>query len=113
MKTQYQNLNQNLDILQKQTKKENKIPRQHTQFHDRTVNLTNIELMQEEIRLLKKGMQHSIERPLNKYWTTLIKETEHAIRKLHSKIQEPYRILAAKKLKRTKEADCQQIITAK
>jgi len=69
--------------------------------------------MQEEIWLLNKGMQHSIERLLNKYWTTLIKETEHAIRKLHSKIQEPYRILAAKKIKQTKKAECQQNITAK
>ena len=113
MKTQYQNLNQKLDKLQKQTKKENKIPHQHTQFHDRTANLTNIELTQEEIRLLNKGMQHSIERPLNKYWTTLIMETEQAIRKLHSKIQKPYRILAAKNLKQIKKAECQQNTAAK
>jgi len=58
-------------------------------------------------------MEHSIERPLNKYWTTLITETEQAIRKLHSKIQEPYRILAAKKVKQIKKAECQQNITAK
>jgi len=61
MKTQYQNLNKKLDKLQTQTKKENKIPHQHTQFYDRTVNLTNTELTQEETRLLNKGMQHSIE----------------------------------------------------
>ena len=44
---------------------------------------------------------------------TLITETEQAIRKLHSKIQEPYRILAAKKLKQIKKAECQQNTTAK
>ena len=113
MKTQYQNLNQKLYKLQKQTNKENKIPHQHTQFHDRTANLTNIEPTQEETMLLNKGMQHSIERPLNTYWTTLITETEQAIRKLHSKIQESYRILAAKKLKQIKKAECQQNTTAK
>ena len=109
MKTQYQNLNLKLDKLQKQTKKENKVPYQHTQFHDRTVNLTNIKLTQEETRLLNKGMQHSIETPLNTYWTTLITETEQEIRKLHSKIQEPYRILAAKKLKQIKKLNVNRI----
>ena len=42
-----------------------------------------------------------------------ITETEQAIRKLHSKIQEPYRILAGKKLKQIKTVECQQNTTAK
>jgi len=34
--------------------KENKIPHQHTQFHDRTVNLLNMVLTQEETFLHNK-----------------------------------------------------------
>jgi hypothetical protein len=67
---------------------------QYTQFYTRTVNLTNIRFSQEEIALLNKGLQHSIEKPPKKYWTNLIMETEQAIRKLDSKMQGPYRILA-------------------
>ena len=58
-------------------------------------------------------MQHSVEWPLNTYWTILITETEQAIRKIYSKIQETYRILAGKKLKQIKKAECQQNTTAK
>jgi len=49
--------------------------------------------------LLNKGLQHSIENPLEKYWTDLIMETEQAIRMLEPKLQSPYRILATRKLK--------------
>jgi hypothetical protein len=39
---------------------------------------------------------------LDKYWTDLIMETEQAIRMLEPKMQSPYRILAARKLKQIK-----------
>jgi hypothetical protein len=53
---------------------------QCTLFYTRTVDLTNIRFSQEEIALLNNGLQHSIEKPLKKYWTNLITETEQAIR---------------------------------
>jgi hypothetical protein len=52
--------------------------------------------------LLNNGLQHSIENPLEKYWTDLITETEQAIRMLEPKLQSPYRILATRKLKQIK-----------
>jgi len=52
--------------------------------------------------LLNKGLQHSVEKPLEKYWTDLIMETEQALRMLEPKMQSPYRILATKKLKQIK-----------
>ena len=72
-----------------------KINQQHNQFYPRTVN-------HEEMSLLNWGLQHSIEKPLDKYWTDLIMETEQAIRMLEPKLQSPYRILATRKLKQIK-----------
>jgi len=43
---------------------------QHNQFYPRTVNLTKIKFTHEEMSLLNNGLQHSIEKPLEKYWTT-------------------------------------------
>jgi len=88
MKNQYNNLNHKLHRLQneKQTRKKTDTHHQYTQFYTRTVNLTNIRFSQEEIALLNNGLQHSIEKPLKKYWTNLIMETEQAIRKLDSKM---------------------------
>jgi hypothetical protein len=59
------------------------------------------------------GLQHSIEKPLNIYWNDLIIETEQAIKKLDTKLQAPYRILAAKKLKQINTTGNQQNILAK
>jgi len=42
--------------------------------------LTKIKFNHEEISLLNKGLEHSIENPLEKYWTDLIMEKEQAIR---------------------------------
>ena len=42
---------------------------------------------------------YSIEKPILSYLPTLVTETERAIRLLDVKIQDPYRFLAAKKLK--------------
>ena len=101
------------------TKKRNK-PRkktdthhQGTQFHTRTVNLTNIRFSQEEISLLNNVRQHSIEKPLKKYWTNLIMETKQAIRKLDSKMQAPHRILATKKLRQLRASDHHNNVMAK
>jgi hypothetical protein len=49
--------------------------------------------------LLKHGLQHSIEKPLRTYWINLIIETEQAVKLLDVKMQNPFWILATKKLK--------------
>jgi len=49
--------------------------------------------------LLNHGLQHGIEKPLKTYWTNLTIGTEQAIKLLDVKMQNPFRILAAKKLK--------------
>jgi len=57
-----------------------KINQQHNQFYPRTVN-------HEEMSLPNKGLQHNIEKPLEKYWTGLIMATELAIRMLQPEMQ--------------------------
>jgi len=101
METHYNNVNHKLDELQreKQTKRKRDTYHQRTQFYTRTVNLTNIRFSEEELVLLNNGLQYSIEKPLRKYWTDLIMETEEAIRMLDIKMQAPFRILETKKLK--------------
>ena len=114
METHYNNLNIKLDKLQlkQQGTKQSKDYQQHYKFHPRTINLTNINFTHEEWSLFNKGLQHSLEKPLDKYWTDLIMETEQAIRLLEPKIQSPFRILAAKKLKQIKTSSSQHNDTA-
>ena len=61
--------------------------------------MTNITFNQEEIQLLKYGLNYTIEKPVSTYITKLIAETERAIRLLDTKMQNIYRSMAAKKLK--------------
>jgi hypothetical protein len=63
------------------------------------VNLTEIKFTKEEMVLLNESLEHSIEKPLNAYRINLMMETEHANKLLDTKMQNPLRILAAKKLK--------------
>ena len=111
MDSHYNNLNRKLDKLQ--NKQQPKRKAEHNQFHPRTINLTNIKLTQEEISLLNNGLQHSIENPMEKYWTELIMDTELAIRKLEPKMQAPYRILASRKLNQIKASNNHYSIEAK
>ena len=99
METHYKNLNRKLDKLQreKQTKTKTDTHHQRKQFYTRTANLRNIRISQEELTLLNNGLQYSIEKPLKKYWTNQIMETEQAIRMLDSKMQAPFGILATKR----------------
>ena len=62
------------------------------------------EFTEEEINLLNHGLQHSIEKPLKTYWTNLIMETERAIKLLDVKLQNPFRIIATKRLKFSSQA---------
>ena len=53
-------------------------------------------------------MQYSIKRPIEQYWNDVIIETEQAIKKLEPRLQETYRIIAAKKLKKIKNSTHQK-----
>jgi len=104
MESYYDDLNKKLDKLQnkQQCMRKTKTNQQHNQFYPRTVNLTKIKFNLEEMSLLNRGLQHSIEKPQEKYLTDLIMETEQAIRMLEPKMQSAYRILATRKLKQIK-----------
>ena len=58
-------------------------------------------------------MQHTIENPLSIYWNDLTIETEKDIKKLDTKLQAPYRILATEKLRHINTTGNQQNILAK
>ena len=64
-------------------------------------NLTNITFNQEEMQLLKHGLNYSIEKPPSTYPANLIAETERAIRLWDTKMQNTYRIMATKNWSRT------------
>jgi len=115
MESYYDNLNKKLDKLQnkQQCMRKTKTNQQHNQFYPRTVNLTKIKFNHEEMSLLNKGLQHSIEQPLEKYWTDLIMETEQAIRMLEPKMQSAHRILATRKLKQIKASSNHHNVEAK
>jgi hypothetical protein len=62
-------------------------------------NLTNVKLTKEETKLLNYGTQYTIERPTASYVSNLAVETERAIKILATKLQNPYRVIVAGKLK--------------
>ena len=102
----YNNLNKKLDSLQedgnKHSKHPNNKPLTHNQqhrFYPRTVNLTNIIFTKEEQELLDLGLQYNIQQHLKSCWTNLIMETEQVIRLLDTKLQDAFRLMAAKNLK--------------
>jgi hypothetical protein len=61
-------------------------------------NVTEIKFTQEEMKLLNRVFQYSVEKPLAAYFTNLI-ETENAIKLLDAQLQNTYRILVTKRLK--------------
>jgi len=115
MGAHYNNLNFKLDILQNKQQDKNRTHHNtHGQhFYPRTVNLTKIKFTTEEMKLLNNGLQYSIEQPPRKYWTNLIMETEQAIKLMDAKVQNPFRILAAKKLRQIFTSDSHQNVTHK
>jgi hypothetical protein len=62
---------------------------------------------------LNNGLQYSIEKPPDKYWTELIMETEQAIRKLDIKMQALFRILATKKIRQISASSSHYNMAAK
>ena len=117
MDSHYNKLNRKLDALQSKNKDKNRNRTKERQiphhFYTRSVNLTKIKFSKEETGLLNQGLQHSMEKPLDKYWTDLIMETEQAIRLLDTKMQDPYRIMATNKLKQIRAAENHHNIIAK
>jgi hypothetical protein len=100
-KTHYNSLSQKLDKLvnRQHHKSSADTSTQGHRFYTRTINLTNINLTLEETILLNNGLQHSIEKPLDRYWTDLMIETEQAIRTIEANMHNPMTILAITKLK--------------
>jgi len=115
MENHYNNLNHKLDKLQNMQHGKNKA--QHNpkgqQFYPRTVKLTKIKFTKEEMALLNHGLQHSIEKPLKTYWIIVTIETELAFKLLDVKMQNPFRILAAKKLKQIFDSNSHHNATQK
>jgi len=103
MEKLYNNLNKKLDNLQATNHKHHKHENRNQLhiFYQRTVNLTNINFTTEEQKLLEQGTQYCIPQPTKTQWTTLILETEQAIKLLDPKIQDAYRFMTAKKLTQT------------
>jgi hypothetical protein len=78
MEKHYDKLNRKIDRLTSIQHQHGNNRRKNSQthhFHPRIANLTNINFTQEETALLNMGLQHSIEKPLNKYWADLLIET--------------------------------------
>jgi hypothetical protein len=101
MDANYKILNSKLDkLIETQDQRHSHTTRLYNQQrYPRLVNMTQIHFTKEEINLLDKGLQYSLQTPSATTWTTLTMETEQAIRQLDTDIQDTYRAIAAKKLK--------------
>jgi len=107
MDTHYERLNRKLD---KQNTTTHNPQRRHLTTYPRTVNLTGMQLTDEEQKLLDLGLQYSMQRSRKSTWTNLVLETEHAIRLLDDKPQSPFRIIVTKKLKQLYNTNHQNTI---
>ena len=74
------------------------------QSYPRTVYLTNVHFTKEEMDLLDMGLQYSLQKPSATTWNIVI-EIEQAIRLLDDKLQDSFRIMAAKKLKQIRNTN--------
>jgi hypothetical protein len=72
--------------------------KRNQQFYPRVRNLTNIKFTKEEIEILNYRLQHSIEKLLPSYLTTLTTETERVIKLLDTRMQNTHQYIATKKL---------------
>ena len=107
MESHYNHLNKKLDKLQIKLCQQPELKQSTTEhtnkvrqrFCPRVKNLTNINFTKEEMDILNYGTQYSIGKPITSYLANLIVEKEKEIKLLDTKMQNPYRILAAKKLK--------------
>ena len=67
--------------------------------------MSKIKFAKEQIDTLKLGLQYALERNPKQYINELIIDTENAIRHLQSNMQNTFRSMAAKKIKRIKESN--------
>ena len=92
MDNTYGKLTKKLEALRKiQIHKTSTHTKQHT-FHERTMNLTQTEIDQEEINLINVGTDYAIERPISHNIKELITQTEQAISQLDEHLRNGYRI---------------------
>ena len=101
MESHYERLNKKLDKLQNERKGRsvNTHNSRQQRFYPRTVNLTNIRFIKEELELLNMGLQYNLHKPSATNWTKLAIETEQAIRLLDDSLQDTFRFTGAKKLR--------------
>jgi hypothetical protein len=99
METHYDRLNKKLDKLQEKQNIHTQTPETSPTNIPRTINLTSIQFNDEKQKLLDLGLKYSMQKPKTTTWTNLVLETERAIRLLDDKLQDPFRKIAAKKLK--------------
>jgi pantothenate kinase len=87
MDRHYKHLNKKLRQLSIKQPKRSTHPRHEDDYHfyTRVKNLINIRFNQEEMQLLKYGLNYSIEKTVSTYLANLIAETERAIRLLDKK----------------------------
>jgi len=87
MDRHYQHLNKKFDQLSviQSNRSTQPQPEDDCQFHTRVKNLTNVRFSQEEMQLLKYGLNYSIENPGTTYLANLTVEKEGAIRLLDKK----------------------------
>jgi len=92
-------LNEKLERLQAQHKASTPRSKQQqpTSF-PRTINLTDIHFTDEEQKLPDLGLQYTMEKPAKATCEKLVIVMECAIRLLDDKLQNPFRIMATKKL---------------
>ena len=99
MDNHYKKLNEKLEKLQEKHNISMLKPkgRQPTSY-PRTINLTDMHFTDEVQKLLELGLQYSMQKPTKTTWENLVIETERAIKLLDDRLQNPFRIIAAKKL---------------
>jgi fructose-1,6-bisphosphatase/sedoheptulose 1,7-bisphosphatase-like protein len=73
-------------------------------INTRVINLSPTQFNKEQIHTMALGPNYAIIKKPQTYINELIAETEYAIRKLDAKIQNPYRYMAATKIKQITES---------
>jgi hypothetical protein len=88
-----------INLIIKQTKKEEENKGNKHVFYPRVHNMTNIELSEKEEELLRKGGKYNMGITIKENITQLVCETENAIGQLESNQQEAIGYLAIKNIK--------------
>jgi len=115
MEKQCRKLNKKLDTLAHKTSEtqSNKGKEKRSKYQQRIINMTNIQLTDEQTQTLALGPKYAIEQEPKLYINELIIDTENAISALEPKIQNTYRYLATKKIKRISMTNRKKLTTQK